>query len=346
MLRKRVWIPVLSFILCIVAGYFLWRQLPQRELHNTPAKRMSVNDNWQVARNSLQWLQRHQSNDGRWSVNYYQFYCDDHDEYTESVYRSDIAYTSLAILAYLGSGYDHKTPAPYGEAIPNAVSWLLRQQGLSGVFSDDNYQQALATMALCEAYAMTMDPVLKEPAQRAVDIVQECLLVLVSGDQVAADSILTTWQVMALKAAKNGGLEVGSVWNEMKEYYEPIPWKVNSKSTEDLLSMVFLGMGRESKQLQSAIAIEVQKTAGPLKELNPQKVYMTALLALVQGDSWERFDQHRERIIPFFNTGTDCRYASMDPHIFLSASRFESTVFMCLIFEVQQRYRRVKRKKK
>src|SRR4029079_8323332 len=109
-----------------------------------------------------------------------------------------------------------------------------------GSFGKDRafmYNQALATMALCEAYGLTQNRYWKEPAQRAVDFLQGAQRPNPSGNGMwgwryaarqdlekghqgdsldeaykkelyDADTSVTGWAVMALKSAKMCGLAV------------------------------------------------------------------------------------------------------------------------------------------
>jgi hypothetical protein len=96
-------------------------------------------------------------------------------------------------------------------------------QGADGLLGERNYEHAIATKTLAEAYAMTGDPALKDPAQKGVDVI----LSRQNPDPTAADkaygglgwdyvapgdrndSSVTGWNVMALKSALAAGLNVG-----------------------------------------------------------------------------------------------------------------------------------------
>jgi len=93
----------------------------------------------------------------------------------------DVSYatTGLAILAFLGAGYDEKTPSPYRRNVQAAVNWLVSKQkpngGLMGGdagYDATTYTQAICTLALAEAYGMAKNPKVGEVAQKGVD----CLL--------------------------------------------------------------------------------------------------------------------------------------------------------------------------
>jgi hypothetical protein len=76
------------------------------------------------------------------------------------------------------------------------------------------YSHSLAALALCEAYGMTQDPDLREPAQRAIDFI------VASQDKqgggwryspgLNTDTSVTGWMMMALKSGELAGLSVPS----------------------------------------------------------------------------------------------------------------------------------------
>ena len=93
-----------------------------------------------------------------------------------------------------------------------------------------NYIQGIAAMAVCEAYGMTGDLELREPAQRAID---HMLKVQNGGDDPYRgggwdydsatgrnDMSVTGWCVMALKSAKLSGLDIGAGMDKAKNLFE------------------------------------------------------------------------------------------------------------------------------
>src|SRR5258708_7139972 len=71
------------------------------------------------------------------------------------------------------------------------------------------YGQTIASVALCEAYAMTRDRWLEGPARRAVTLVAKGP----SGGQrgapgAASDTSVLGWQIMAIKSAQRAGFDV------------------------------------------------------------------------------------------------------------------------------------------
>ncbi|MBN8526397.1 MAG: terpene cyclase/mutase family protein [Planctomycetes bacterium] len=185
---------------------------------------------------ALRWFKRHQAADGAWRAISYQNNCTMDGPKCEpgknhrNGENEDIALTALATLCFLGAGYDHATPNTHRQVVRKAVDWLLAAQGPDGVFGKAyNYEQAIAAMALAEAFAMTSDRSLRPAAQRAIDVVlarraQPTALIgsgaggtypvtgLGWGDFTAtgqkAHSSACGWNIQAIKSAATAGLDV------------------------------------------------------------------------------------------------------------------------------------------
>jgi hypothetical protein len=184
----------------------------------------------------LEWLARHQSPDGRWSLVHYASHLEApstrdlyHVEWSGRERRSsvggsrraargDTAATGLALLAFLGRGESHTRDGPFRQVVARGLAWLLAQQqqrdgDLRG--GGNLYMHAIAAFALCEAYAFTRDPALRAPAQAAIDFVARSQNPVRGGwrytpypESDDVDTSVFGWMVMALKSAGVGGLDV------------------------------------------------------------------------------------------------------------------------------------------
>jgi hypothetical protein len=175
----------------------------------------------------LAWLAMHQDmSSGRWSLdNFHKFGHEKGNSIktftctcTNGGQKNDIAGTALAILPFLGAGITHKKSAvkdprfDYTKNVQLGLKFLMSKQGADGYFGGTMYAHGLATIALCEAYALTSDPELKVHAQRAIDLI---VRIQHPGGgwrydpkQVSGDTSVVGWQVMALKSAQMAGLSV------------------------------------------------------------------------------------------------------------------------------------------
>ncbi len=174
---------------------------------------------------ALRWLQREQIADGRWSSGgpvAASPFAGGSSPVPDVALPADPILTAGALLSYLGAGYDQRVPSVYRKTIARGVDWLLERQGRDGGWGD-NHPSALATMALAEAYAMTNDPRLREPAQRGLDFLlsrQNPGPGANAGfrggwspdhpDPRHHDTFTTLWCTMALKSGKVASLDTGA----------------------------------------------------------------------------------------------------------------------------------------
>jgi hypothetical protein len=135
---------------------------------------------------ALNWLTGAQSADGSWEAARHGA---GQERRTLGEHRhgtgagADTAMTGLALLAFLGAGHTH-LEGPYREQVEAGLAFLVASgsgvQLPSGDLSGPKqsgwtpantyarlYSHAIATLAVAEAYALTGDPRLREPLQRA-----------------------------------------------------------------------------------------------------------------------------------------------------------------------------------
>jgi len=113
---------------------------------------------------ALRWIIEHQDPyDGGWK---FQLKCDQCDG--SGSCKSRNAATGLALMALLGAGYTHQA-GPYQEQVEYGLKFLLQKQKLTpeygGSFMEPGngmYHQAIATIAIAEAFAMTRDEELRQ----------------------------------------------------------------------------------------------------------------------------------------------------------------------------------------
>ncbi|MSR26910.1 MAG: hypothetical protein EXS06_07820, partial [Planctomycetaceae bacterium] len=165
----------------------------------------------------LDWLVAAQEEDGRWTLGAY------HPDGAGGAVRlrSDTAATGLALLAFLGAGYDH-FDGRHRDVVRRGLEWLVSvQQGNGDLFVPSDpvsnscawlYSHGIATMALCEAVGMTGDPLLRPAAERAIGFIVASQQPGRGGwrYQPRADSDLSVsgWMLVALRAGTLAGLSV------------------------------------------------------------------------------------------------------------------------------------------
>jgi hypothetical protein len=193
---------------------------------------------------ALEWLKDHQNIEGYWSAT--TFSADSVRHGAEKTYNieffrigdpdgdkgweqtTDVGLTGLALLAFVGAGYDHRE-GQYRDTCRMAIQYLRRVQENDGCFGpkeDDHfiYNHAIAAMAVAEAYGLSLDPVLKPMADRAIDFIlraQNPGLGWRYGVQPGQnDSSVTGWMVLALKSCLMAGLE----FDTTKCYADATEW--------------------------------------------------------------------------------------------------------------------------
>lgn len=96
------------------------------------------------------------------------------DILTRSRGAGEVETTGLAILAFMGAGYTHLSRDTYegvcfGDVVRNGLRWLLARQDASGRFdAQDPIANAVAALAVSEAYGLTGSTLWKDAAQRGV----------------------------------------------------------------------------------------------------------------------------------------------------------------------------------
>jgi hypothetical protein len=179
-----------------------------------------------VAR-GLEWLAMHQSSDGRWSMT--EFHLHGHDANGKPIpgncgcqgpgggSATDIAGTAFGLLPFLAGGQTHKPSSDpkrkdYSKVVNAGLHFLMRKQGKDGDFGGGMYSHGLATIAMCEAYGLTNDPMLRVSAQRAINYIVEAQDPKGGGWRYApkssGDMSVSGWELMALKSGQMSGLSV------------------------------------------------------------------------------------------------------------------------------------------
>ena len=166
----------------------------------------------QAIESGLEFLSKHQAESGAWRLQ---------DFDTKVLIRSDTAATALSLLSFQGAGYTHQQ-YQYADNVGKALQFLVKNQLPNGDLykpedpaSDQNawlYSHAIASLALCEAYGMTQDPALREPAQKAINFMVESQDKQRGGWRYrpgnGTDTSVSGWFMMAIKSGQLAGLDV------------------------------------------------------------------------------------------------------------------------------------------
>ncbi len=227
----------------------------------------------------LAWLTRQQHTDGHWEFSDEEFFPGGSGWPT---WETHTGATGLALLAFLGAG---NTPdaGQYSEAVDRGVKWLLRQQKSNGDFFEFRdlgryphfFAHSVATIAVCEALALSGDESLREPAEKAVQFLVDSQhpskggwgYMPLNDEKAEAYTWVTGWGLMALFTARSAGVEVDdeafrrasrfidSVMADAGAAYKNRPENVPSPSLtgQGLLARQYLGWERDHPALRNGV---------------------------------------------------------------------------------------------
>lgn len=153
-----------------------------------------------LIRGALRYLASKQNGNGSWSAS-------DGD-------RQETAMTGYVLIAFLTAG-QLPDEGEFGRNVSSGVNFLLASQRPDGTFTPVGhymYGHGIATIALAEVYGQTKDPRVRPKLEAAVRLIISCqndkggwrYNPRVSDDDISV-SVL---QLVALRAAKNAGLDV------------------------------------------------------------------------------------------------------------------------------------------
>jgi len=334
----------------------------------------------------LAFLARIQFPDGHWSLNRLpQSMPGDDKTFGLGEMNGDTAATAMSLLAFLGAGYTHQEPK-YKDTVGRGLRWLIANQLTSGqLFRSDTdstlytqfYGHGLATIALCEAYGMTRDPALREPAEKAIAYILKSQSPEFGGwryvPRKETDTSVTGWQLMALKSAQMAGLSVpGDAFQGVARWldraqvdegaryvYNPYAGQTPSQShlrlpnramtAEGLLMRIYLGWQPSHPALRRGA--EFLKQNLPSFSADPNEgrdcyywYYATQVMFQMQGEMWQTWNRQVQETLLKTQIQTGPWVGSWDPTQPVAdrwgkeAGRLYVTAFHLLILEVYYRH--------
>lgn len=159
-----------------------------------------------LIKGALKYLASKQKPNGSWVAN--------NDEHP-------IAMTGYTLMAFMAAGH---TPGEgdYGRHVANGVQYLLNASRADGYITSEGaasggkksnmYDHGIATIALAEVYGQNQDDKVRDKLEKAIKLIVSCQNKeggwRYSPKPESADISVTVLQVVALRAAKNSGIEV------------------------------------------------------------------------------------------------------------------------------------------
>ncbi len=256
----------------------------------------------------LRWILAHQRDDGSWNFDHHKSYCRGQcaNPGTEA---STTAATAMALLPFLGAGYTH-TEGEHQDVIKRGIYYLVQHTRLTPQGNDlqegSMYGQGLATIVLCEAYAMTEDETLKTYAQGALDFICYAQDRKGGGWRYTpgepGDTTVTGWQLMGLKSGQMARLSVpsptifmvtrflDSVQSDSGAQYGYLDPRPRQTTTAiGLLCRMYTGWTREHIALQRGV--EHLSGWGPSDDNMYYNYYATQVMHHWQGSLWEAWNE-------------------------------------------------------
>ncbi|MGE3806060.1 MAG: prenyltransferase/squalene oxidase repeat-containing protein, partial [Gemmataceae bacterium] len=177
-------------------------------------KRGGTKESEAAVERGLDWLALHQNEDGSWSLEDFNKNCKHAKCSGAGKVHADAGATGLALLPFLAAGYTHQQ-GKHSRTVQRGLDWLIAQQDKNGLLERGNYRpfygHGIATLAVCEAFAMTRDERLRGPAQKGLDFIasnQHSSGGWRYTPGQSSDTSVTGWQVMALRSGQIAGLNV------------------------------------------------------------------------------------------------------------------------------------------
>ena len=294
-----------------------------------------------------------------------------------------VAATGMALLPFLAAGQTHKYSKDntYRKHVADGIAFLISHQHPTGRFYNslkvvrggkvtfvdpvEMYDQAIATIALCEALGMTNDrSLLLRPCQAAVNFIQQAQASDGSWGyrpNILGDSSIVGWEIQALHSAKLcKDLAVNNtVLKKATEFLascsnDPLQAKYGYKkgsSPKDSLTAVGLlcryyldGWGRRTPGMAAGVDY-LLKEHTPTGEMDMYYYYYaTQVMHFYEGDEWFKQwnPKMRDRLVKLQETEKGPNYGSWndenDKYIGAKCGRVGMTAMTLLTLEVYYRH--------
>lgn len=270
---------------------------------------------------ALEWIARQQHKDGRWKF---------HEGFPQPGLSGpcDTGATGMALLTFLGAG-STTSDGDYRREVHQGVKWLVAQQQRNGNLDLGDgssisriYSHAIATIALCECYAMTGDEGLKTTCENAIRYLDEAQLrgeggwrygVLRPGEM--GDLSVTGWALMALQTARVAGMDVPArIFRKSTGFLNKVetqqPWLYSytpgrgptlSMTAEGLVCRQWMGWERDEMLMKKGIEYLIRSRHLPSWSEGKRSVYAWYYLAHALhnhgGQTWNDWYAYTQKIL-------------------------------------------------
>jgi hypothetical protein len=265
---------------------------------------------------ALRWLAAHQLPDGSWNFDHRTGMCQGQCTHPGNLEDCPNGATAMALLPFLGAGQTHQE-GQYKDQVKAGLTYLLRSMSPEGSLAQGGgnmYAHGLASIAICEAYAMTRDQELMAPAQATINYIVQAQDPAGGGWRYAprqpGDTSVVGWQLMALKSAHMAYLNVpretvrgaGKFLDEVQTnrgaHYRYMSHLLARQTTTavGLLCRMYLGWKKDHRGLQRGV--DYLSKTGPSKGDMYYNYYATQVLRHWDGDEWKKWNEvMREHLV-------------------------------------------------
>jgi hypothetical protein len=317
---------------------------------------------------ALKWLAGQQMADGGWSFDLRRTPnpCANSGEADKA--RSGA--TAMALLPFLGAGHTPKE-GKYAAVVRKGLYYLTQRVkpentrfGPGASWHEPQgtmYSHGMAAIVFCEAYAMTQDKSLQPYAQASVNFIATAQ----SGDggwrydpgQTPGDTSVVGWQIMALKSAHMGYLNVppttvkrsydflnrvqmdeGAGYGYITRADRP---KDGATSAIGLLCRMYLGWKKEHPALQKGVATLSKRGPSLGKDSDMYyNYYATQIMRHWEGEEWEKWNKvMRDSLIETQSKkGAETGSWHFDGNHAAQGGRLYNTSLATMILEVYYRH--------
>ncbi|MDD3468469.1 MAG: terpene cyclase/mutase family protein [Thermoguttaceae bacterium] len=321
----------------------------------------------QAVAGGLNWIARHQAPNGTWSCQNLGPKCDctqkGSSDYT-------VGATALGVLPFLAAGITGEEPHQYRDTVRKGIAALAAMQDpKTGQIGDASgsgliYGHSLATIALCEAFAMTGSGALHDRAQAAIMYLEYAQDPQRGGWRYTprndSDTSVTGWALMGLKSGQMAGLSVNQKgFDEARRYLKSVSSGSYgelysytsgagdvrpSMTAAGLLCMQYLEEKPESAMMREGQKYLLTHRPGTEERNLYYTYYAVQVMHNLMGPEWDKWNRAMRRDFIDSQIRTGCAAGSWDltqtgdSYIRSAGGRLVGTCLAVLSLEVYYRH--------
>jgi hypothetical protein len=256
-----------------------------------------------------------------------------------------VSRTALALLAFFSRGYTHRFGS-HRRAVRKGLKWLRARADEGGDLApglgpvDRLREQALGTLALVEAYAISREAWLERSAERSlVSLVEQDLPSL-----SFAPPRVAGWALAALDGAQLAKLQAPTgAWEQAARHFPPAP---SGDLGRDALTLwVHLRAGAQGHPAL-ADAVWAAVAGGELAAADLDTWHLVSrALSREGGELWGRYRKPAEAALLALEGREGCRTGTWDPWLRSALGSHDRLVATCLfsaMLELEYRWQRAR----